>query len=100
MHTQRDIEAFACESGFDVLVRRAPFRFIEDDKLDTCDVRHQETFGLADDPRDTRVRPVILQIADDCERVAGIADRRETNDTNVFWRRVQLSQVDKKGRIR
>ena len=75
MHTQRDIEAFACKSSFDVLVRRAPFRFIEDDKLDACDVCHQKTFSFADNPRDTSVRPVILQVANNGKRVAGIADR-------------------------
>ena len=62
---------------------------VEDDKLDVRNVRHQAGFGLADDPGDARVWPVILQAPDDGERMTGVADRREPHDADVLRLRLQ-----------
>jgi hypothetical protein len=51
------------------------FRFIEDDKLDASDIREQKTFRPANDPRDSGIGPVVLQIANNGKRIAGVADR-------------------------
>ncbi|MBW2475246.1 MAG: hypothetical protein JRE56_11735, partial [Deltaproteobacteria bacterium] len=76
--------------------------FIEGDKLDVPYAAHEACFGLADDPRDASAGPVILKVADDRERVTGVADRREPKNADFFGRRVceQVRQVDNKGRIR
>jgi hypothetical protein len=66
----------------------AAFGFIENDKLDIRNIGHQAGFGFADNPGDWRFRPGILNGADDGERMAGIADRRKTDDTNTLWRRL------------
>ena len=81
-------------------IGRAPFGFIEDDKLDTCDIRQQTSLNLADNPGDSDAGPVVLQVTHNRKRMAGIADRRETNDADVCRWRVQVRQVDTKGRIR
>jgi len=76
--------------------------FIEGDKLHVRYVVHETGFGFADEPGDAGVRPVILKVAHDSERMAGVANRRESNDADVFGRRIceQVRQIDNKGRIR
>jgi hypothetical protein len=78
------------------------FAFIEGDKLYIRYVAHEPGFGSADDPGDAGVRPVILKVAHDSKRMAGVANRRESDDADVFGRRVceQLRQIDNKGRVR
>ena len=46
--------------------------------------------------------PVVLEVANHGERVAGVADRRKPKDADVFGRRVceQVRQVDNEGRTR
>ena len=60
------------------------FGFIENDKLDVGDIRHQGGFGFADNPCNAGFRPRILNGSDDGERVARVADRRKANDTYFF----------------
>jgi hypothetical protein len=102
MHAKRHVEVPSRQSPAHVTVSAQSFGFVEGDKLDVANITHQGRFGLADDPGDTGVGPVILEVAHYCECVAGIADRREPENADVFGRRVceQVRQVDNKGRIR
>ncbi len=102
VHAKRYFELPAGKLPPDVPVCVQAFGLIEGDKLDVSDAAHQGRLGLADDPRDTSVGPVILKVANYRERVAGIADRRKSKDANIFGRRVceQVRQVDNKGRNR
>ncbi len=100
MHAQCDIEFPSRQRFFDIVVSSPSFGFIEDDKLDVRDIRKQQGFDLGDNPGDVGIGPVILQITNNGKRMAGIAKRREADDTYVFGRRVNLSQVDTRGRNR
>ena len=64
------------------------FGLFENDKLDIRNVGHQAGFCFTDDPGDFCFRPGILNRSDDRERVASVANRRKTNDTNTLWRRL------------
>ena len=89
-----DVKVSSRKRFFDIGVSRLSFGFIEDDKLDVRDIRKQQRFDFGDNPGDTGTGPVILQITNNGERMAGIAKRREADDTYVFGWRVQMSQVD------
>ena len=100
MHAQCDVESSSCQRFLNIVVGSPSFGFIEDDKLDVRDIRKQQRFDFGDNPGDTGTGPVILQITNNGKRMAGIAKRREADDTYVFGRRVILSQVDTGGRNR
>ena len=63
---------------------------IEGDKLDFRENRrHQLGFELADDPGKPRLRPRRLEGSKRRQRMAGIADRRQTQQAHVLQRRFE-----------
>jgi hypothetical protein len=65
-------------------------RHSEGDKLDfRNNLRHQLGFELADDPGKAGLRPRILEGSKRRQGVAGIADCRETQQTNMLQRRFE-----------
>jgi hypothetical protein len=102
MHAQGDIETPAGQLPSHVRIGSGASGFIEGDKLHVRYVAQQGCFGFADEPGDAGVGPVILKVANDSKRMAGVANRRESDDANVFGRRIfeQVRQVDNRGRIR
>ena len=87
MHTQRNIEGFSTQFIANVLICPPPFGFIEDDKLDIRDIRHELSFCLTDNPCDTCAWPVILNTAHNGQCMTRITDRGKANDTYFFWLR-------------
>jgi len=61
------------------------FGFVEDDKLYVRYVCQESSFGLADNPGDFGLRPVVLDAPDHSKRVTCVTDRGEANDTYFFW---------------
>ena len=102
MHAQRDIDAPGSKLATHVGIRSKAMGFIEDDKLDIRYVGQQRRFCLADDPGDAYAGPILLYRPNNRERVTSITNRRQSDDTYVFRRRIgeQMRQFDFKGRIR
>jgi len=87
MHAQCDIEPAVVEHFANVRIGSTTFALIENDKLDARNIGHQSSFCFADNPGDSRVRPGVLNRANDGKCMTRIANRRKTNDTNtVGWR--------------
>ena len=81
VHTKYDVERPVTQFESYIIVGLTAFGFIEDDKLDVRYVCQEPSFGLADNPRNLRARPVILDAANDSQSMTCVAYRREANDT-------------------
>ena len=76
VHAKDDIKSPVAQCFLHIFVCMTTFGFVEDDKLDIRYVGQERCFGLADDPGDVSVRPVVLDATHDCQRMTGIPDRR------------------------
>ena len=85
VHAQCYIEAAVRKRFVQFTIRKPTFGFVENDKLDARNVRHQAGFGFADDPGEIRFRPRILNSPNDRECVTSVSDMGQPDDTNVFW---------------
>ena len=78
LHVQQHVEAAARKLlGAVRDARRQAGALVHGDKLHALDQTHEARFGLADDPRELRLRPGLLQRAQHRHDVAGIADGRQ-----------------------
>jgi heptosyltransferase-2 len=82
VHAQQYVEATLADGIEDRAVGATTLPLVENDKLDSRNVAEQARLGPADNPREFRVGPVVLQIAHDSERMAGIADRGQANEAH------------------
>ena len=81
VHTKCNIESTVTELLSHIAISLTAFGFIEDDKLNIRYICQELCFSLADDPSNLRVRPVVLDAANDSQGVTGVTNRRKANDT-------------------
>jgi hypothetical protein len=87
LQVQQEIEAPASQGRAQTPEFPQHCGFIEGDKLDLRkNRRHQFCFEFADDPGKPCLRPCGLKGAQHRDRVAGVADRRETQQADALRR--------------
>jgi len=86
VHAQGNVEFSHSQFAPNLSSRLFAVGFVENDKLEARNVAKQARLCLANDPRDGSFGPGVLNGANDGECVTGIANCRETNNTDAFGR--------------
>ena len=86
LHVQQGVETPAAQLRAQVAVPLDTGVLVKHDELDSGDVADQLVLELAQDPREPRRRPGVLQRADDWQHVAHVAQRRQAQDADGRWR--------------
>jgi hypothetical protein len=94
MQEKREPAVFYLPPEFEV---SAPAeRLVEDRETNAFEPFEQRMLDTADDPRDFGIWPGVLYCADDGNRMAGIADRRQPDDAETVGRQAEFRRYQSK----
>jgi hypothetical protein len=96
LHVQQRVELAAPQSRPQVAIALHAGLLVERDELDARDVAEQLVLEVAEDPRDLRRRPGVLQRAHHGQHVAHVAERRESQDADRLGRCAEQGQLHRR----